>query len=194
MLKISKGNPYVFWPSSICDTFPENPANRILSGQYNFAFELEFIITDNSNTQKTIFTLIPRFTGLDVYLDKTLFTVTYQDETKVYDLNRILNVNERYKLRLENIPNTELRLFINEEVVVKEDLSNKCLGINDSPHIIFGAGNFPKNDFNLNYLDMELYAFKVFKEKELLADHDFNYRIHDKFVDRTNNLNFIHKL
>lgn len=194
MLKISKGNPYVFWPSSICDTFPENPANKFLTGEVDFAFEIEFILKDTSSLQKTVFTLIPRFTGMDIYPDKTLFTATFQDETKVYNINQIINVDEYYKIRLENVPNKHLRLFINNEVVVEENLDNKCLGVSDSPHIVFGAGNFPKNDFNLNYLDMELYAFRVFHNNELLADHDFKYRIHDKFVDRTDNLNFIHKL
>ena len=36
MLKLNKGEPWVFWPSSICDTFPENPGNRILRGDFYF--------------------------------------------------------------------------------------------------------------------------------------------------------------
>lgn len=194
MLTINKGEPWIFWPSSICDTFPEDPSNKKLSGEYNFSFEVDFKVIDNSTSQKTIFTLIPCFTGFDIYPDKSIFTVTYQDETKVYPLKKIINIDERYIIKVENVPNSVLRLFINNEVVVEEKLNNKVLGINDSPHIIFGAGNFPKNDFNLNYLDMELYSFKVFVDGNLTTDHDFKYRIHDKYVDRTDNLNFIHKL
>ncbi len=53
MLKINKGEPWVFWPSSICDTFPEKPANLLLSGEHDFEFELTFILKDNSQDQKT---------------------------------------------------------------------------------------------------------------------------------------------
>ena len=43
MLEIKKGEPWIFWPSSICDTFPINPANKKLN------FE---------NLKKSIFRLI----------------------------------------------------------------------------------------------------------------------------------------
>ena len=54
MLKINKGEPWLFWPSSICDTFPTNPSNLLLSGEHSFEFSFDFILRDSSDIQKTI--------------------------------------------------------------------------------------------------------------------------------------------
>ena len=62
------------------------------------------------------------------------------------------------------------------------------------PHIIFGAGNFPKNGYNLNYTDIELYEFKVTQEDKLLCHHTFEEYIYDKSVDLTGDCNFINKI
>jgi hypothetical protein len=41
---------------------------------------------------------------------------------------------------------------------------------------------------------MDLINFKLYHEDTLISHHDFNNIIHNKFVDLTNNCNFIHKL
>lgn len=74
-----------------------------------------------------------------------------------------------------------------------EFLKNK-LASDDISHIIFGAGNFPKNDFNLNYFPVILHNVEIVKEKELISKHDFEIFIHDKSLDLTNNCNFIYKI
>ena len=42
MLEIRKGNPWIFWPSSICDTFPLDPANKKLNGKFSFTLDIDF--------------------------------------------------------------------------------------------------------------------------------------------------------
>ena len=194
MLSISKGNPWLFWPSSICETFPENPANIMLSGEYNFEIQLSFVLRDHSIDQKTIFALVPHYTGLDLYKDQTVFTVTYEDKARYYRLPRTIIPDVTTNIKIKHKVKEHFKIFINNDEVVSESLKDKILGKCPHPHIIFGAGNFPKNNFNLNYTDIDLLRFSLFQNDSLLADHFFEERIFDKYVDVTGNLNFIHKV
>lgn len=194
MLSINKGNPWIFWPSSICDTFPENPANKILSGDQSFEFSFDFILRDDSADQKTIFTLVPKYTGLDLFPNQTVITVTYEDGPQYYRLPLIIEPGTNVNVKFDHKPKQYFKVFINKEEVVNEPLLDKTFGLSDAPHIIIGAGNFPKNNFNLNYTDIDLLRFSVFQDGNILADHFFEEQIFDKFVDITGNLNFIHKL
>ena len=194
MIDIRKGSPWVFWPSSICDTFPDKPANKILSGQHYFL--LTFILTfkDKSDDQKTLFTIVPRYTGLDLYKDKMILTVTCEDGPIYVDLPLLVNYNEEVIISLEHTPKGNFRLFIDNKVVHEVDLKDKIFGLADSPHILIGAGNFPKNDFNLNYTDFDLHEFILKDENEIISHHKFEQFIFDKSVDITGKCNFIHKL
>ena len=194
MLNINKGEPWLFWPSSICDTFPENPSNLLLSGDKSFEFTLDFILKDNSIEQKTVFALVPRYTGLDLYKNETVITITYEDKARYYRLPMLIDTGITTSVKFDHKPKQYLKVFINKEEVVNESLENKTFGISKSPHIIFGAGNFPKNDFNLNYTDLDLLRFSIFQDGNILTDHFFEERIFDKYVDVTGNLNFIHKI
>ena len=194
MLNIKKGSPWVFWPSSICETFPENPCNLILSGDKSFEFTLDFRITEDIIEQSTVFTLIPKYTGLDLFPNETVITLTFEDGAEYYRLPPLVKKGENTKIKFDHKPKQYIKVFINDKEVVTENLENRIFGIADSPHIIFGAGNFPKNNFNLNYIELELLRFSVFQDGNILADHFFEKQIFDKFVDITGNLNFIHKM
>ena len=58
MLEIRKGNPWIFWPSSICDTFPLDPANKKLNGKFSFTLDIDFTLLDDTECKKTIFSLL----------------------------------------------------------------------------------------------------------------------------------------
>jgi|TARA_R110000803_G_scaffold208369_1_gene276980 hypothetical protein len=194
MLKISRGNPWLFWPSSICETFPENPSNLLLTGDKEFSFTIDFTMQEDSIDHKTIFALLPNYSGLDVYEDKAIFTVTYEDEVIYYDIGDSIKPFERTTLTFQHLPKVKLTVFINNKVVVEQDLLSKTLGSSEAPHIVFGAGNFPKNDFNLNYLNLDLHNFNIKHKDKIITNHNFKQQVFDKFVDTTDNLNFIHKL
>jgi hypothetical protein len=194
MLSIKKGHPWIFWPSSICDTLPINPGNKLLSGDKYFKLTLEYILRDSSDDQKTLFTIVPRFTGLDLYKNKSVLTVTCEDNAEYIDLDYIAIENERTKLVIEHSPEVFFNLFINDSLIHNLDLKGRSFGIADSPHLILGAGNFPKNDFNLNYLDVDFLEFKLEDETQVVSHHRFEEFIFDKSVDSTDNCNFIHKL
>lgn len=194
MLEIRKGNPWIFWPSSICDTFPKNPANKLLSGDSFFRLTMTLELLDRSKDQKTLFTIVPKFTGLDIHPDKIVWTVTCEDKTEYFDIPSFIQPETEIKVEVLHRPKEYLALFINDIKVHRLDLTDRTFGIDPSPHLILGAGNFPKNGFNLNYTDFNLHSFKIEDTEGVVADHDFEEFIHDKAVDKTGNCNFIHKL
>jgi len=194
MLKLKTGEPWVFWPSSICDTFPEHPGNRILRGDCYFEFDLRFTLREEPVERKTIFALLPKYTGLDIHSEGMVFAYTTEDETSYINLPALIKVGEEVLLTVEHQPNKYLRIFINKELIEEINLDNKVFGLDDSPHIIFGAGNFPKNKFNLNYTSLDLHEFILKGITGVISHHTFEEIIFDKSVDISGNLNFIHKL
>lgn len=195
MLNIENGKPWVFWPSHICDTFPENPANKILQGKEPFEMYVDLVVKKTEGVIGTLFTLLPHYTAMDIYEGRVLFTMMNEDrETEYWDLPFPLFDDARMRIKWIHEPNKSFDVFINERPVHKVDLSEKSFAYDDDPHIIFGAGNFPKNGFNLNYTDIELHEFKVIQNNELLCHHTFQDFIFDKSVDITDNCNFMNRI
>ena len=192
MLEIRKGNPWIFWPSSICDTFPTDPANKKLNGKYSFKLEFDFTLLDDSNDKKTIFSMLPMYSGFDVDNGCDIFLYNI-GETKTKVLPKLVKVGEKTNIKFEYIYGKRITLYINDKEYSVE-LNDEELGFDESPHIVFGAGNFPKNGFNLNYTDFNLHNFKLEVNDELISHHEFKKFIHDKSYDLTGNCNFIHKL
>lgn len=193
MLHITKGNPWIFWPSNICDTFPENPANKYLTGNSDFKIEFELLLLDESDKQKTLFCLLPHFTGLDIYKDKIVFILSLENGVKYIELPKLININEKTSIKLVHKALSSFTLYINDILMVTEDLTSNKFLVEKEPHLIFGAGNFPKNGYNLNYTEYNLIDFKVYTD-ELICHHTFDEFIMDKSVDKTDNCNFIHKI
>jgi len=195
MLEIKEGNPWVFWPSHICDTFPENPANKILTGDNEFEVYVDLRLKKTENVIGTLFTLLPHYTAMDIYEGRLLFTMMNEDrETTYWDLPQPVYDDLRLRISWKHVPNNTFTVFINSRPVHEVDLKEKAFATEADPHIIFGAGNFPKNGYNLNYTDIELYEFKVIQNDNILCHHTFEDFIFDKSVDITDNCNFLNKL
>lgn len=194
MLEIRKGEPWIFWPSSICDTFPLEPANKKLNGKHSFLLEFDFTLLDEREEKRTIFSLLPMYSGLDVDKGCIIFLYNDGEETHTKVLPSYIKPFQKTNIKVEYIYNRTLELYINNMRGVRVDFKNKELGYNESPHIIFGAGNFPKNGFNLNYTDFDLHEFKLSVDGESVSHHTFEKFIHDKSFDLTDNCNFIHKI
>tara|TARA_B110000285_G_C15139149_1_gene629438 strand:+ start:1831 stop:2418 length:588 start_codon:yes stop_codon:yes gene_type:complete len=195
MLNISKGNPWLFWPSHICDTFPENPANKVLTGFSSFDLVVDLKVNKVQGEIGTLFTLLPHYTAMDIYDGRLLFTLMNRDnETKYYDLPTPLYDGIRLKIHWQHIAKDTFTVFINNNEVLKVDLKENGFATTSDPHIIIGAGNFPKNDFNLNYVDIDLFEFILKQRDKVLCHHTFENYIFDKSVDLTGNCNFINKI
>ena len=195
MLHIQPSNPWLFWPNHICDTFPETPANKFLTGDKEFELYVDLTINKTQDIIGTLFTLLPHYTAMDIYSGRLLFTIMYSDKnTKYWDLPVDIYDGVNLKVKWVHEPNKAFTIFINKQQVHKVNLKEKGFCIESNPHIIFGAGNFPKNGFNLNYVDITLNEFKVLNDNKLYCHHKFQEYIFDKSVDITNNCNFINKI
>ena len=196
MLHIHKGNPWLFWPDNICNTFPENPANKILTGDNEFELFVDLKINKVTNEIGTLFTLLPHYTAVDIYEGRLLFTMMdINRKSEYWDLLTDIYDGVRLEIKWIHLPNNRFDIFINNNISHTVDLTSIGFAVENNPHIIFGAGGFPKSNHNLNYTDIELYEFKIVDgNSNILSHHKFKNFIYDKSVDITGNCNFINRL
>lgn len=193
MLKIKEGEPWVMWPNNLVDNFVDFPANKIFDYDGNFDFKVVFEFETPITKKCSLFSKLPDYVGVDI--EEYGFTFIFTDETKHTEYiftDYKWEPNKVYNLHIKKRKNV-ISLYINESLIFNEFLKNK-LASDDISHIIFGAGNFPKNNFNLNYFSVILHNVEVVKEKEVISKHEFETFIHDKSFDLTNNCNFIYKI
>ena len=191
MLKIEEGKPWVMWPDILVANFIDYPANKILDYDGNFVFKIKFELTKPIKKKSTLFSKLPSYFGVDLEEYGLLLIVT--DNTKKTDYlfgNNIWNVGEIYELEIKKINNV-IQVMLNGTSLINYELKND-LASDDISHIIFGAGNFPKNGFNLNYSELILHYLSITKDEMVIAEHYFNQFIHNKSFDETGNCNFIH--
>lgn len=193
MLKIQEGEPWVMWPDKLVGNFIDYPANKIFDYDGDYEFTIDFEFERPILKKQTLFSKLPSYFGFD--LEPNGFTFIYTEEdnnTEYVSVNYQWQHKERYKLKILK-RSFEIFIYIDDILIMTEFLKTK-LKVDDISHIIFGAGNFPKNGFNLNYFSVILHSVKIIKDSELISDHEFNKFIHNKSFDLTNNCNFIYKI
>lgn len=193
MLKIDEGAPWVMWPNNLVDNFVTEPANQIFDYGGNYQFHITFSFENDIIKRSTLFSKLPSYLGIDLDENGFTFIYTYECGTTEYEIipnkweiNRIYHFCITKKDEILSIYLDDLLLFT---IKLKQKLAS-----NDNSHIIFGAGNFPKNNFNLNYFSVILYRVTIMKEGKEIAHHNFDKFIHNKSFDNTNNCNFIYKI
>jgi hypothetical protein len=191
MLKIKKGEPWLFWPSNVCDSFPESPGNKFLVGDTDFTLTLKVELFELDDVEKTIFTIVPNYTGISVFKNRFTFTITTENGPDYHSLNHKFSAGKVYIFKYVNKPKQGTSIYINNILMISLD---KNILHHEEPHIILGAGNFPKNGFNLNYCEMNVSEFKLESKGEIISHHDFKTFIHDKSYDISGNCNFLNKI
>jgi hypothetical protein len=191
MLEIKKGEPWLFWPSNICKTFPEKPGNKVLVKSENFTIKLSFKLLEQDQNEKTLFTIVPNYTGISIHENRLSFALTSENGVLYEDIHHRISENVDTEIVLINKPEYGTEIYIDGylRLFMKDNISF-C----DEPHIIFGAGNFPQNGFNLNYCHCSLNYFELYHNDTLISQHDFVKFIHDKSYDLTGNCNFLNKI
>jgi hypothetical protein len=193
MLKINKGEPWVMWPDKMVANFIEYPANKIFEYDGNYKFVLIFELNEDIISKSTLFCKLPSYLGIDLELNGITFIVTETNTDTMYEFkNYIWQSNKQYKLVIEKV-NNKIDILINNEVIFEYVIKNKIASDTIS-HILFGAGNFPKNGINLNYINVTLHHLEIIKENSLICKHRFETFIHNKSFDETDNCNFIYKI
>jgi hypothetical protein len=193
MIHIKKGNPWIFYPSSLCDTFPENPATKILSGDRNFQLEIRCTLLDTVDTNGTVFCILPKYMGLDIHKNLLFFTIKFEDgSSNFYQFPFQISNGVEINLKMVHVPNNYLKITINNEEQLNLDLKELAMCTDENPCIVFGANSYSHIDENSNSTELHVYEFKLYEKTKLLAHHTFDEFIFNKSVDKTGNLNFIH--
>lgn len=185
------------WPTNICESFYDVPGNHIISGDKDFTFELDFKInkvSENSGERGTIISINPNYLVLHYYNENlsAIHMSTNGSETHNLhqDLTNIIKIGKTYNLKITNIDSSHFNVYINGDNV----LSTENFNITKDPQILFGSETFSSDEPELNACDIDLFNFKLYHGERLISHHDFKTIIHNKFVDLTDNCNFIHKL
>jgi len=193
MIHIEKYKPWIFYPSVLCDSFPKNPANKIISGQYNFQLEMRLTLLDTVDKNGTVFAILPKYTGLDIHKNILFFTVKFEDESsQFYQFPFHIYDGVDIDLKMVHVSKRYLKISINDEEQLNLDLKKLGLYKDPNPCIVFGANSFSHVDENSNCTDMDFHEFKVYERSKLLAHHTFDDIVFNKSVDKTGNLNFLH--
>ena len=193
MIHIKKNNPWIFYPSVLCDTFPENPATKVISGDHNFQIEMKMTLLETLDNNYTVFTILPKYTGLDIHKNMLFFTVRFEDDSsQFYQFPFAIHDGVEIDLKMIHIPKKQLQIFINEEEQLNLSLKDLGLYIDNNPCIVFGANSFSHVNESSNCTELYLHEFKLYEKKKLLAHHTCDEFIFNKSVDKTGNLNFIH--
>ncbi len=192
MLKINKGEPWIMWPDAMVSSFIDFPANKIMDFNGDFEILMDFELVEEVKQKGSLFTRLPIYCGFDVESWGAMFILTDENNKMSYlQFDYVWEVNKPYQFQIKKTSNV-IEFILNDEVMITHEMSCK-LGSNDESHFIFGCGNHPSNDFNLNYIGYNIHYFKITKDGDTICEHDFKEFIHNKAVDITGNCNFIHK-
>ena len=193
MLKIEEGKPWVMWPNNLVDNFIDFPSNKVFDQEKDFNFTIKFRLRELITKKSTLFSKLPSYTGIDIEPYGLLLILSQKDrDTEYIFMDYTWSVGVEYSL-IVNKSNNRLEVSVNGQSLLKYELLSSIKG-DDQSHIIFGAGNFPKNGFNLNYFGYDLIELEISIENEVISKHIFNEFIHNKSIDITGNCNFIYKI
>jgi hypothetical protein len=193
MLRVEEGEPWVMWPDNLVANFIDYPANKIFDYNGEFEFKLVFELIEPIRRKSTLFSKLPSYFGIDLEEYGLLLIVTEDTkDTQYIFANQTWEVGKKYELII-NKQFDFITITINGTQYIRYEVLSK-LAKDDISHIILGAGNFPKNGFNLNYFSYILHYISIEKEGMMISEHSFEKFIHNKSYDTTNNCNFIHKI
>jgi len=193
MLKIKEGEPWIMWPNILGQKFIKDPANHIFDYEGDFSFKLVFELEKEITRKSTLFAKLPSYLGIDLEEYGMLLIVTDgKGKTEYLSCNFEWEPNRKYEL-LVTKGNGVITVYIDGNALTLYFINDK-LAADTNSHIIFGAGNFPKNEFNLNYLEVILHELEIIRDEETISKHVFEEFIHGKSYDLTDNCNFLHQI
>lgn len=214
---IKETEPWLLWPDTTSFGINTGKISEVFEGVSDFTLAMRLKILSNEPIKRTVFAKLPNYCGIDVESNNTpLLILKLFKENE--ELSRYISCN--YEIDTEfnwlvyrySISKRIVEVLVNDIIVIEyklEDDEELTSGV--EPHIIFGAGNFPKNGFNLNYCSYDFdflmisKSYKQFQEiikikNERLLDesivglYDFERHTDYKVYDLSENCNFIHKI
>ena len=216
---IESGQPWLLWPDTVSYGINKGNIGEVFEGGNDFTLNMRVKILTKGPQKRTLLAKLPNYMGLDVEKDNNnlLFICNFLENGEVNAEYLFINhelgwdwnfITIRYHQSFNYID-----ILINDIVVLEKKLKEgQKLSVGKDPHMLFGSGNFPHNNFNLNYCEFEIdhlviaknylsykeiksiYETKDVNEKDVVCLYDFNEKSEFKIYDFTGNCNFIHKI
>ncbi len=214
---INESEPWLLWPDKVSYGINKGEISKTFEGYTDFTLAMNIKILTKSETKRTLFAKLPNYCGVDLESNNKLLLIlkllkndeeTYQYIISDDSLNACYNILIFRYLKDKNI----VDVSINDNIVIEYKLEDdEQLTIGDEPHIIFGSGNFPHNNFNLNYCSYDINflliskSYKLYNEilniknnimldDSIIGLYDFNKHTDFKVYDLSENCNFLHKI
>jgi hypothetical protein len=214
---IKKGEPWLLWPNISSYDINTGNISETFEGNTDFTLAINLMAISPKSSKRTLFAKLPNYCGVDIE----------ENDTPLLILNLLKNGKEIYKylpsqtvisegfnilVYRYNRLNKTLEVLVNEKIAISYRLEeDEELSVGSDPHIIFGSGNFPKNNFNLNYFSFQTdfiliaKSYKTFSEivkiktdgifdESVIGLYDFKKHTDYKIYDLSKNCNFIHKI
>ncbi len=215
---IKNGEPWLLWPSMVSYDINTGEIGKTFEGDTDFTLSMYVKVLTKSSDKRTIFAKLPNYMGLDIEKENNnlmlILNLNKNGETEWKYLFSETQIGYEFNLITFrfNKTNKILEILVNDLTAIEYKLEDdESLSIGYEPHIIFGAGNFPSNGFNLNYCEYDIdflmisksykSVFEIYNIKEnLILDdtivgmYDFKKHTDYKIYDLSENCNFLHKI
>ena len=214
---IEKNEPWILWPDNVSYGINKGNIGQTFEGENSFSLAMYFKLLSNDNVKRTIFAKVPNYCGIDIEPNNKpllILRINRDGEEVSEYLSSQISINEdfNYVIFRYNKDEKLIEVLLNELTIISYNLKeNETLTKESNPHIIFGAGNFPINNFNMNLCSYDLDFLLVSKsyltfdeiinikennviKDEIIALYDFKKHTEFKVFDLSNNCNFLHKI
>jgi hypothetical protein len=214
---IERNKPWILWPDNVSYGINKGNIGQTFEGENNFSLVMKLKLLSKDTVKRTIFAKVPNYCGIDIEPNNKpllILRINREGEEISEYLTSQISINEDFNYIIFRYNRDEklIEVLLNELVIISYTLKeNETLTKESNPHIIFGAGNFPINNFNMNLCSYDLdflmisKSYLTFEEiidikenktikSEIIGLYDFEKLTDFKVFDLTNNCNFLHKI
>lgn len=214
---IERNEPWILWPDNVSYGINKGNIGQTFEGENSFSLVMKLKLLSNDTVKRTIFAKVPNYCGIDIEPNNKpllILRINREGEEISEYLTSQTPINEDFNYLIFRYNRDEklIEVLLNELVIISYILKeNETLTKESNPHIIFGAGNFPINNFNMNLCSYDLdflmisKSYLTFEEiidikenktikNEIIGLYDFEKHTDFKVFDLTNNCNFLHKI
>lgn len=184
---INRGEPWILWPKKYSYGICKNDVNDVLQGNNSFTIFLDFGIISNDTNKKTLFARLPNYLGIDIEQNNNILFILQTikdgiDDTRYLFFEDSINQDSNIIIQYDDEKKI-VELFLNFKKVGDFVLGdNEKLAYSNESHFIFGAGNFPHNNFNLNYGSFKMNKFAILDRIIPIQDYSIDELIDMKSI------------
>jgi hypothetical protein len=211
-----KEEPWLLWPEVNAYGIDKGDIGSLFNGENDFTISFKLDLIDIESDKKTLFCILPYYIGFDVEGFNLSFILTTIDENNnkvpnYFWFDNIIKKTENIFTISYSKNNKKINVLLDELLLMEKILNDTNFNNTTKTHIIFGAGNFPNNDYNLNYAEYDakklIFSKKCLQYNEIIeifnnekinedviAYFNFEEYTNYKIYDLTGNCNFINKI